>query len=59
MGLASFLGGMIVVKDAASGALLRYNYLGYLSVGTGLVCLYLIGRIRVIDNDASEAVMEA
>jgi len=52
VGLAAFVAGLIVKKDA-SGILLHYPWVGYIAVVGGLCCLYLIGKIKVIDQGAT------
>jgi predicted MFS family arabinose efflux permease len=47
---ASYIGGLIVVEDGGSGRLLHYPWIGYIAVFMGLVCLWLVRRIKVIDN---------
>jgi predicted MFS family arabinose efflux permease len=59
LGCASFLAGLIVVKDPATGALLRYPYVGYISLVLGVLSIYLISRIKVVDQDAEGIVLEA
>jgi MFS transporter, DHA1 family, inner membrane transport protein len=44
-GLASLLSGVIVVK-ADNGALIGYDWVGYLSISLILLCVYLAGRVR-------------
>jgi len=56
MGLASFLAGMIVSRDPTTGALLHYQVVGYISLMAGVLSLYMIGRIKVVDNDGAPAV---
>lgn len=51
LGLASLLAGWIVVKDSLTGTLLNYQYVGYISIGMGMLCLYLIRKIRMIETD--------
>lgn len=58
LGLASFLAGLIVSRDPATGALLHYPLVGYISLVAGVLCLYLIGRIRIVDNEAESLAPE-
>jgi predicted MFS family arabinose efflux permease len=58
LGLASFLAGLIVVQDPASGALLRYQYVGYISIVMGILTLFLVSRIQVVDKEAEGLVVE-
>lgn len=51
VGLAAFVAGLIVKKDA-SGTLLHYPWVGYISVIGSILCLFLIGKIKVIDQGA-------
>jgi DHA1 family inner membrane transport protein len=51
LSLASLLAGWIVVKDSRNGTLLNYQYVGYISIGMGLLCLYLIRKIRMVETD--------
>ncbi len=57
LGLASSLAGLVVVSDPSTGRLLNYPYIGYLSVFMGLVCLYLVRRIQVVDTKVAAAVV--
>lgn len=59
MGLASFLAGLIVSRDPATGALLHYPVVGYISLMAGVFSLYLIHRIKVVDSDAQGLASEA
>lgn len=51
VGLAAFVAGLVVKKDS-SGTLLHYPWVGYISIIGSLCCLYLIGKIKVIDQSA-------
>lgn len=59
MGLASFLAGLIVTKDSVTGTLLYYPYVGYISFMAGVLSLFMIRRIKVIDQDAQGLAAEA
>lgn len=47
-GLASFLGGIILV-EGADGKLLNFEYIGYIAIVISLLCIPLIRRIKVVD----------
>lgn len=47
MGFASYIAGQIIITDA-NGALVHYNWVGYLSSIVTLFCLYLASRIKVV-----------
>jgi predicted MFS family arabinose efflux permease len=49
MGLASSIGGWIVVKEPASGRLDNFYWLGWIAVATGIVSVWLASRVRVND----------
>lgn len=55
---ASFLAGLVVIKDEASGRLLNYQYVGYAAVVFGAVCLWLVRRIKVVDEHAEAVILE-
>jgi predicted MFS family arabinose efflux permease len=46
-GLSAVLGGLILTKDEVTGHLYHYNYIGYIAVLIGLLCIYLAQRIEV------------
>lgn len=48
-GAASYIAGLIVVKQP-NGTLLNYEYVGYISIGATLFCLYLAQRLRNKDG---------
>ena len=48
-GLASYIAGLIVVKEAG-GELSNYNIVGYISMAVTLFTLYLATRIRTVDG---------
>jgi len=48
-GCASLVAGFIIGR-APDGSLTRYGIVGWLSVGCTLVCLWLVRRIRVVDD---------
>jgi MFS transporter, DHA1 family, inner membrane transport protein len=45
-GLSALIGGMILTKDSA-GHLGNYEYIGYLAVAIGILCIYLAQRIEI------------
>ena len=45
-GVASYIGGLIIVQDAA-GHVLRYDWVGYLAVAATLLAMAFSGRIRM------------
>ncbi len=50
-GVASYLAGVMIVKDSKTGELLNYNIVGLLSVIAALFTIYLIRRIRSSEGD--------
>jgi predicted MFS family arabinose efflux permease len=48
-GIASLAAGLIIGR-AADGALTHYGIVGWLSVGCTLACLWLVRRIRIVDD---------
>ena len=48
--LAAFVSGQ-VVTESAGGELLRYDWVGYLSVGVCLIALYLARRLKVAEGN--------
>jgi predicted MFS family arabinose efflux permease len=49
MGLASSIGGWIVVKDESSGHLDNFQWLGWIAVGAGAISIWLASRVQVKD----------
>jgi DHA1 family inner membrane transport protein len=49
MGLASSIGGWIVVKDDVSGRLDNFQWLGWLALGAGIISIWLASRVHVND----------
>jgi len=49
-GLASYIAGAVIVKDATTGALSHYNWVGYFSVAASLSTIWLIRRITIIPD---------
>jgi len=49
MGLASSIGGWIVVKDGSSGHLYHFQWLGWIAVAAGVVSIWLASRVHVKD----------
>jgi predicted MFS family arabinose efflux permease len=45
-GLSALIGGLILTKEA-NGHLNNYQYIGYLAVAIGILCIYLAQRIEV------------
>ncbi|MFZ4776830.1 MAG: MFS transporter [Terrimicrobiaceae bacterium] len=52
-GLASILAGRVVVQ--AAGGLLHVNWLGWLAVGSSLVSIWLIRRVKVVADSCPSA----
>ena len=50
-GFASLAAGLIIGR-APDGALTHYGIVGWLSVACTLACLWLVGRVRVVDGGA-------
>lgn len=48
-GLAAYVAGVIIVKQP-DGTLSNYQWVGYISIGATLICLYLARRIRTADG---------
>jgi predicted MFS family arabinose efflux permease len=48
MGLASFMGGLIVTKNAL-GELQHYTIVGYISIAVGLICLFTAQKVKAVD----------
>ncbi len=48
-GIASLAGGLIIGR-APDGTFTHYGIVGWLSVGCTLACVWLVGRIRVVDD---------
>jgi predicted MFS family arabinose efflux permease len=59
LGLASAIAGLIVVKDSQSGTLLNYPIVGYISIGAGILSLFLVRRIRIVETDVKGVAVEA
>jgi predicted MFS family arabinose efflux permease len=59
MGLASSIGGWIVVKDPSSNHLNNFQWLGWIAVAAGVVSIWLASRVHVQDvrlpSDSSAA----
>ena len=49
MGLASSIGGWIVVKDQSSGHLYHFEWLGWIAVAAGVISIWLASRVHVKD----------
>ena len=49
MGLASSIGGWIVVKDEGTGRLEHFQWLGWIAVGAGIISIWLASRVHVKD----------
>ena len=47
MALAAFVGGAILVKGPGQ-SLLHFNYVGYLAVGSTLLCIFFAQRLRAV-----------
>lgn len=45
-GVASYLAGLIIVKDDVSGAMYNYSIVGYISIGATLLTILLVKRIK-------------
>ncbi len=46
-GLSALIGGLILTKDEQTGHLQHYNYIGYIAVLIGILCIYLAQRIEI------------
>jgi predicted MFS family arabinose efflux permease len=46
-GLSALIGGMILTKDEVTGHLYNYEYIGYIAVILGILCIYLAQRIKI------------
>lgn len=49
LGAASYLGGFLIGKTP-DGALTHYGFVGCLSAGTLLLCVYVSGKVKVLDG---------
>jgi DHA1 family inner membrane transport protein len=59
LGIASAMAGFIVVKDSQTGTLLNYPILGYISIGAGILSLFLVRKIRIVEAEAKGEAIEA
>lgn len=48
LGLASFMGGMIITKNAAD-ELQHYEIIGYISIAVGFICLAIAQKVKAVD----------
>lgn len=48
-GLASFIAG-IIISSSPTGQLQHFDYVGYLAIGTSILCLWLVRRIRTVSS---------
>lgn len=46
-GFSAIIGGLILTKDEITGHLYHYNYIGYIAVLIGILCIYLAERIEI------------
>ena len=46
-GLAAYMAGLIIVKDAG-GQLQHYNIVGYIAIGFSLIALYVAKNIKSV-----------
>jgi predicted MFS family arabinose efflux permease len=46
-GFSALIGGFILTKDEVTGHLYNYNYIAYIAVLIGILCIYLASRIEV------------
>ncbi|MBK9328703.1 MAG: MFS transporter [Sphingobacteriales bacterium] len=46
-GFSALIGGLILTKDEVTGHLNNYNYIAYIAVLIGILCIYLASRIEV------------
>jgi len=46
LGLASFIGGLIISKDIKTGELQHFDVIGYISIGMSLVCLVFAMQVK-------------
>jgi MFS transporter, DHA1 family, inner membrane transport protein len=49
IGLAAFLGGMIISKNTA-GELVNYNFVGYISIAITFVCLFIMRKVKPVQH---------
>jgi len=59
MGLASSIGGWIVIKDDSTGRLEHFQWLGWIAVGAGVVSIWLASRVHVKDVRAPGGALSA
>jgi MFS family permease len=59
MGLASSIGGWIVVKDESSRHLYHFQWLGWIAVGAGVISVWLASRVQVKDVRSSASTVLA
>lgn len=45
-GVASYIAGMIIIKDDTTGIMHNYDIVGYLSIGATLLTIFLVKRIK-------------
>lgn len=46
VGIASYISGLIVVKNPHSGKIENYNYVGYIAIAASILCLILASRLK-------------
>ncbi len=49
-GLGALLAGLIVYKNAGTGELINYNYVGYLALASSAITIILVNKIKAIDT---------
>lgn len=50
-GLASYIAGLIIVKDEVTGQMWNYNIVGYISIAMTMLTLFLVRRIRKANGE--------
>jgi MFS transporter, DHA1 family, inner membrane transport protein len=55
IGLAAFLGGMIISKNTA-GELVNYNFVGYISIAITFVCLFIMRKVKAVQQAQTDKI---
>ncbi len=55
LGLASFIGSMIITKNAA-GEMQHYDTIGYISIGVSLVCLAVTWKVKAVQMTRTDKI---
>lgn len=48
-GVAAIICGL-VVHQAPDGTVIHFNYVGYISIATGLLALYIASKVKIVSN---------